>query len=489
MTITSNKNANKKTGDSSGRKSKDSQQSSKSGDLNKLGKSFSFESKDSENNNNSSSTEEASPKLDTEDKFKKFENEGVVFKAKLIGSELVMEPRGDKMCQNSIQRLKAIIKGTNSHKKRIVLKISFDGVKVFDEKTNEILHHHEVSQISYIASDDTDNRTFGYVSDVPNKAHQFICFKTSGPAMSVMSVISALFESVLERKNKQEAESKDKKQEEQQHDNSQLIETITSSNPIDVIQPPPPKVMSDNSSKAKKQDLFDDLFGGDLVIEPSSLPKPAIISPTSDGFGIRSGHNRSLIYNHSSVSLSDAALTRQSTFNFQASPTQNININQAQQQQQRQKQKQADGVIDRYSVFNDIDSLPSIFESTSLGNVSKMQSAAPSANNFFNASFTATATRPQPPQFKHYQQQQQQQPPPPPQPLEPLIAGFNDTGSSIASAFNVSNSSTGSIFSGGGGGNLTHASASASGAWVAPETLTAPILRQQTNPFDDDFFA
>lgn len=146
-----------------------------------------------------------------EDNFKRFEDEGVVFKAKLIGSELVLEPKGDKMCQNSFQRLKAIIKGTNSHKKRVVLKISYDGVKVYDEKTNEILHHHEVSQISFIASDDTDNRTFGYVGDVPNKAHQFVCFKSSGPAINVISVINSLFEAVVEKKKQAEREKQEEK--------------------------------------------------------------------------------------------------------------------------------------------------------------------------------------------------------------------------------------------------------------------------------------
>lgn len=141
-----------------------------------------------------------------EDKYKKFEDDGVSFKAKLIGSELVMEPRGDKMCQNSIQRLKAIIKGQKAHKKRIVMKISYKGVRICDEKTNECLYHHEVPQISFIASDDTDSRTFGYVCDVPNKAHQFICFKTSGPALQVMSEISSLFEAVLAKKKRAQGE-------------------------------------------------------------------------------------------------------------------------------------------------------------------------------------------------------------------------------------------------------------------------------------------
>lgn len=145
-----------------------------------------------------------------EEKGKKFENEGVVFRAKLIGIELVPESRGDKMCQSSIQKLKAIIKGTNCHKKRITLKISYDGIKVFDEKTSEIIHHHKVPEISYIASDDQDSRAFGYVFGMPTKTLQFICFKTTGPAVGVMSCISELFEAVLDKKNKEKEEKQNK---------------------------------------------------------------------------------------------------------------------------------------------------------------------------------------------------------------------------------------------------------------------------------------
>jgi len=147
----------------------------------------------------------AKPKESREEMFKKFEAEGVQFKAKLVGSELVIEPRGDKICQDSIKRLKAIIKGQKAHKRRILMRISYDGVKVIDEKTNELIYHNEVPQISFIASDDSDARTFGYICDVPNKAHRFICFKTLGPAVQVMSVISTLFEAVLERKSQQAA--------------------------------------------------------------------------------------------------------------------------------------------------------------------------------------------------------------------------------------------------------------------------------------------
>lgn len=499
------------------------------------------------------------------DKFKKFENEGVIFKAKLIGAELVMEPRGDKMCQNSIQRLKAIIKGTNSHKRRIALKISYDGVKVCDEKSNELLHHHEVSQISYIAGDETDNRTFGYVSDVPNKAHQFICFKTSGPAITVMSVISSLFEAVLELKNKQS--EKDKQPLAAVNDSASAtkvnrqdsIDLIGDSGIMDgdlsmvssnsaaagateqigivkgggvsvdgqdkhsavldnlVMATSPGDSFSatpTNSSKTKKQStidlIFDDLFTGltdpiivdkndslisykgpyasnapdnnsfvcstsygtncggtmmssnqsldnsgagvsrpqqqqsissnldssannikallgdpfsfsDPYVEnytrpipsrqigirpipkrqnstpasgmlqpPASLPRPAPTFQSASGFPAQV-QNRSLVYNHSSVSLSDAALTRQSSFNIPPP----AHLSQQQQQQvpsARSISVSADPHVDRYAVFNDIDNLPSIFESsvamstsTTTSNIN-ISNANASTNNNNNSS-------------------------------------------------------------------------------------------------------
>lgn len=429
------------------------------------------------------------------DKYKKFENEGVLFKAKLIGSELVMEPRGDKMCQNSIQRLKAIIKGTNSHKKRISLKISYDGVKVYDEKSNELLHHHEVSQISYIAGDDTDNRTFGYVSDVPNKAHQFICFKTSGPAINVMSTISSLFEAVLERKN--QLAGKDKQEQQVTSSSSvdegatkvgrqdsidligdsgimdgdlsnSLIGTsgigpgssslgnkpITRSDTLDknsssmldslvMASSPAESFSATSAGKSKQQStmdlIFDDLFGGltdpiivdknDSLISykgnfsknnsamqpPASLPKQAPMFHSSMNSS-NQGHNRSLVYNHSSVSLSDAALTRQSSFN---APTPALSAHQNSQQQQQFHQQQqyhhhhnqqqqqqqqprfaqipsrslsvsSDPNADRYAVFNDIDNLPSIFESTSLSSVNTMSNQM--INNIGASSSDMTAS-------------------------------------------------------------------------------------------------
>lgn len=427
-----------------------------------------------------------------EEKFKQFENDGVVFRTKLIGSELVMEPRGEKMCQNSILRLKAIIKGQKAHKKRIVMKISYEGVKIYDEKTNEMLYHHEVPQISFISSDDTDSRTFGYVCDVPNKAHQFICFKTVGPAIQVMTVISSLFEAVLEKRKKEEQEGTDNhassidstdKNISQQSDSmlddqlivekrsitppieeqgsaatsdhskprqesataeltKQLGHTLSFSSQIDLgagsdsgIIESPSTAFKDWSIPPPPPHSYKQIAQQQPVSIPnrpslSSLNSSSPITTSSTRLGMlaasnrvlhgdNSHQNRSLIYNHSSVSLNDAALSNQSSL---ISPTGSHNES-----------------TDRYAVFNDIDNLPSIFESTSsLGsktNLSNVGQATGTINNTpFGASTASTANSPFDQQFSGAA---------PPAHVKSLQSGAQGSG---GSSFDYSLTNPGNVF-------------------------------------------
>ena len=50
----------------------------------------------------------------------------------MIGTEEVPEARGDKMCQDKIQKLKAEIKALGVHKQRIIVNVSEEGIKLVD---------------------------------------------------------------------------------------------------------------------------------------------------------------------------------------------------------------------------------------------------------------------------------------------------------------------------------------------------------------------
>ncbi|CDQ95556.1 unnamed protein product, partial [Oncorhynchus mykiss] len=54
----------------------------------------------------------------------------------------------------------------------------FGGIKIFDEKSEVLQHHHSVHEISYIAKDITDHRAFGYVCGKEGN-HRFVAIKTA----------------------------------------------------------------------------------------------------------------------------------------------------------------------------------------------------------------------------------------------------------------------------------------------------------------------
>lgn len=142
---------------------------------------------------------------DQEDPSIRFAGEGVTFKAKLIGIDPVSSPRGDAMCKNAMLRLKAIVKGTGTHKKKILLSISLSGLTLMDEKSKETISHHPIPLISYISRDTSDSRAFGFVYGTPHDGHQFIGIKTDKAAIPVMQTIADLFTYVYERRKKEKS--------------------------------------------------------------------------------------------------------------------------------------------------------------------------------------------------------------------------------------------------------------------------------------------
>ena len=63
----------------------------------------------------------------------RFQAGGVNFKAKLIGVENVPDARGDKMCQEAMQKLKGMVKSAKAHKQKITVNVSLEGLKIIDE--------------------------------------------------------------------------------------------------------------------------------------------------------------------------------------------------------------------------------------------------------------------------------------------------------------------------------------------------------------------
>ncbi|XP_076009420.1 disabled homolog 1 [Genypterus blacodes] len=145
--------------------------------------------------------------------IRRFKGDGVRYKAKLIGLDEVTAARGDKLCQDSMMKLKgfaAAARSKGEHKQKVFLTVSFGGIKIFDEKSGVLQHHHAVHEISYIAKDITDHRAFGYVCGKEGN-HRFVAIKTSQSAELVILDLRDLFQLIYEIKQREEMEKKAQK--------------------------------------------------------------------------------------------------------------------------------------------------------------------------------------------------------------------------------------------------------------------------------------
>ncbi|XP_019733532.1 DAB adaptor protein 1b isoform X1 [Hippocampus comes] len=145
--------------------------------------------------------------------IKRFRGDGVRYKAKLIGIDEVTAARGDKLCQDSMMKLKGMASTARSkgeHKQRIFLTVSFGGIKIYCERSGVLQHQHSVHEISYIAKDTRDHRAFGYVCGKEGH-HRFVAIKTAQSAEPLIIDLRDLFTLIYDIKQREEMEKKAQK--------------------------------------------------------------------------------------------------------------------------------------------------------------------------------------------------------------------------------------------------------------------------------------
>ncbi|CAL1298071.1 unnamed protein product [Larinioides sclopetarius] len=210
------------------------------------------------------------PKKEKPDKNSpsKYQGDGVVFKAKLIGVESVSDARGDKMCQEAMQRLKLNVKNTGPHKRKITISVSLQGIKIKDEKTGAVMYHHPVSLISFISQDISDARAFGYVFGSTSEPHQFIAIKTEKPAFHVVLALRDLFQTVLNHK-----------QEEIQHVKEQTTEEPKAVKPDEIEKKEGQSVKAEEPTKAPEEAKPKDenIYIEVLLTEPRQIPEESLL--------------------------------------------------------------------------------------------------------------------------------------------------------------------------------------------------------------------
>uniref|UniRef100_W5LIP5 DAB adaptor protein 1b n=1 Tax=Astyanax mexicanus TaxID=7994 RepID=W5LIP5_ASTMX len=197
--------------------------------------------------------------------IKRFRGDGVRYKAKLIGIDDVSAARGDKLCQDSMMKLKGIAASARSkgeHKQRVFLTVSFSGIKIYDERSGVLQHHHSVHEISYIAKDTRDHRAFGYVCGKEGN-HKFVAIKTGHSAEPLILELRDLFTLIYDIKQREEVEKKAQKE---KHCEQDVYQTILEDDTDDPVY-----------QNINQFDLF-----GDMATPPDILSMPASPANTLD---------------------------------------------------------------------------------------------------------------------------------------------------------------------------------------------------------------
>ena len=79
---------------------------------------------------------------------KKYEGDGLPFRAKLIGMEDLTVDRDEKVCLESMLKLKAVVRARGEHKQRIQLNLTMSAVKVIDDTSKVGSSETEVMEAS-----------------------------------------------------------------------------------------------------------------------------------------------------------------------------------------------------------------------------------------------------------------------------------------------------------------------------------------------------
>ncbi|CAF0829282.1 unnamed protein product [Rotaria sordida] len=212
----------------------------------------------------------------------KFEGNGIQFKCKIIGMEYLPIDRDERVCLESMFKLKVVVRARGEHKQKIQLILTMNGIKVVDELTKVEIAKHELVRISFVTMDPSDSRAFGYIYNTSDGRHQFWAIRTERSAVVTVLALKELFEIVYQRiKNSEKTET----QTNQTISTSALPDTSTlsiqqsSSTSSPVVTSQPPIISAEpvpQPAQASKMPLFDDVWGDNpstTVSQTMSTPK------------------------------------------------------------------------------------------------------------------------------------------------------------------------------------------------------------------------
>lgn len=127
--------------------------------------------------------------------------EGMTFNLRHLGMTLVDQPKGQELSAAAVKRIVATAKASGKKPQKVALKISPQGIVLYDSLTNKLLENVSIYRISYCTVDKLHDKVFAYIAqntlNGTLECHAYLCSKrkvAQAVALTVAQAFTVAFE-------------------------------------------------------------------------------------------------------------------------------------------------------------------------------------------------------------------------------------------------------------------------------------------------------
>ncbi|XP_028978491.2 low density lipoprotein receptor adapter protein 1a isoform X2 [Esox lucius] len=121
--------------------------------------------------------------------------DGMTFYLRRLGMTLVDQPKGEDLSATAVKRIVATAKASGKKPQKVTLKVSPQGIMLYDSLTNQLLDNICIYRISYCTADRLHDKVFAYITQNPLngtlECHGFLCSKRKVAKAVTLTVAQA----------------------------------------------------------------------------------------------------------------------------------------------------------------------------------------------------------------------------------------------------------------------------------------------------------
>ncbi|XP_056154334.1 low density lipoprotein receptor adapter protein 1a isoform X2 [Lampris incognitus] len=127
--------------------------------------------------------------------------EGMTFNLRHLGMTLVDQPKGEELSAAAVKRIVATAKASGKKPQKVALKVSPQGILLYDRLTSKLIENISIYRISYCTADKLHEKVFAYIAqntlNGTLECHAYLCSKrkvAQAVTLTVAQAFSVAFE-------------------------------------------------------------------------------------------------------------------------------------------------------------------------------------------------------------------------------------------------------------------------------------------------------